>query len=632
VAPTATPIVSESQAPDRVPHSVFVALAVMSAGVLSILHPEAIPHDAEELYNASHARLIQLGHWDRWLDLQYRGHCGGCTQNALIGAGLFKVFGESLAVWKMVPVLFNGLLAYAGASLIHRSSGLFGAVAFGALLIFAPPTFLELSLTAWGNHFEAGVGAVVILSAAHWLMFRPSWARSIVLGVLLALVLWTGFSSAFIALGLGVALIGRIPKTYAIVAAVLGASVGLLWWYQSLNAPSGPFETIYYARETLPSVARIPSKLWTLIAPRQLVALFGLPTVTGGWALGWASAATICTAGWIGRDNPAMKMALTMLGAFVLVYSTVRFTVWAPPAPQIAPPGSMRYAAPIYGLSFVILALGAGTLWSQTKRVHALLLLIPALTVGSVARSSHFSVPFPDKSVFSMSASDFQYSRDQLSYLLTADEHRSCPHTEPDVVAFHAFGMGWNNARESLDLDPLATFDVTSAPLAELEGMAAAILSELDGDETAGIRVLAAVDERLPKASETTRFEVLAAASWRRPWLDGLPEHGSLRIAEFSRKTGHHTPIIQAALAHSLGRGWAHDTIQWRQPRPLQLPDLDGLGDPLARRFISGFAEGVGERWGPGSHQISGLKATHQPSWDSGLTRGTGRRWLSQSR
>ena len=620
-------------APERAPHAVFIALAVASAGVLSILHPEAIPHDSEELYNAAHARLIQLGHWERWLDLQYRGHCGGCSQNALLGAGLFHVFGASLAVWKMVPVIINGLLAYAGAKLILRASGLFGALIFGALLILAPPTFLELSLTAWGNHFEAGVGAIVVLSGAHWLAVKPSFHRAWWVGCLLALTLWTGFSAAFIGLGLIFVLFQRISRTHALVVAVLGASVGVFWWYQSQHSPSGPFETIYYAGEVLPSVTRIPSKLWTLVAPRQLVALFGLPTVEGGWVLGWASAATILIAGWVGRENPAMRMTLMFLGAFILVYSVVSFTVWAPPSPEIPPPGSMRYAAPIYGLSFVVLALGAGTLWGRGQRARALLILVPALTVGSVARSAHFAPPFPDKTVFSMAAADFEYSRDQLSYLLTLSEHQSCPSTEADAVSFHAFGVAWAETKKVLDGDPLATFDVpTPSSFSALEGMASALLSQVDGDGEGGMGVLEAIDARVPGATEEARFEILAAASWRRSWLDGLPEHGTLRLTGFGRYVSHLDPIFQAALAHSFGRRWAADLLRWRQPYAFELPSMVSLPEPLGEHFIAGFAEGLGERWGPGSHPVSGLNQDHQSAWDTGLARGVSRRWVTQSR
>ena len=34
----------------------------MAVMVVSIFQPNAIPFDQEELYNAAHARLLQLGH------------------------------------------------------------------------------------------------------------------------------------------------------------------------------------------------------------------------------------------------------------------------------------------------------------------------------------------------------------------------------------------------------------------------------------------------------------------------------------------------------------------------------------------------------------------------------------------
>jgi hypothetical protein len=219
-----------------------------------------------------------------------------------------------------------------------------------------------------------------------------------------------------------------------------------------------------------------------------------------------------------------------------------------------------------------------------------------------------------------------------LSYLLTLSEHQSCNSTEPDAVAFHAFGIAWSETKQVLDEDPDATFAVSpQSHFAAFEGMASAILSEVDGDSGGGIVVLEAIDARIRDASDEMRFEILAGACKRRDWLEGLPEHGALRFAAFARQVSHLPPLSKEALAHSMGRRWAKDVLRWRTPYAIELPSTLALEQPLRQRFISGFAEVLGERWGPGPHSVDGLKKEHLAAWDSGMERGLSRRWITQS-
>jgi hypothetical protein len=175
------------------------------------------------------------------------------------------------------------------------------------------------------------------------------------------------------------------------------------------------------------------------------------------------------------------------------------------------------------------------------------------------------------------------------------------------------------------------------AHLATYEGIAAAILSEVDGDGRGGVVALKAIDGRIEDASDEVRFEILAAACRRRSWVDGLAlletqELTAIRVAAFARTVFHRPAISREALAHSLGRRWAEGVLRWREPYALGLPEIDALDEPLRQRFIAGFAEVLGERWGPGPHSVSGLNTEHVDAWDSGLARGLSRRWFSQSR
>jgi hypothetical protein len=623
--------VSESPAPDRTDHAVFIALMVMMARLLSVLQPETVPFDHEELYNAAHAQLIHLEHADLWLDLQYRGYCGGCTQHALLGAGLFGLFGSSLFVWKLIPVLYSGLMAYAGARFLRTAASLPAAIAFGLLLTLPPPAFHELSLTAWGNHTESGVAAVVVLALAARTLSSPRASSALALGLATAWALWIGFSSVFIVVGLLPLLLWRLHKAHIGAFFVGLSAVGGLWLFQYQTAPSGPFETIYYAGESLPRLTRIPEKLWSLMAPKQLVALFGISTDSVGQVLGLLSAGAFC-ASLIGmRKNPTLKPVFAVLAAFLLVYSTVRFTVWMPPGPHYAPPGSLRYAAPLYGLLFLVLAAAVGELWMRRRFVAAFLLLSPALTVGLRTQADHYRPPFPDKTIFDMAAADFEYARDQAGYILSLETHQECPTTDPIAERFHAFGVGWHEARRTLNANPTAQMQPPSTShLAGLEGLGAALLAEVDSDEQQGPRTLNIMLSRLERLPDEHKVSVLASAAQRRSWLKVLTEpHDDTRFIGFSKLiSSEPSSLIRRARTQRFGHLWGSELARYRQPRPLNIPDLTPLTHPAS--FIRGLSQAIGERWGPGDWPVD--LEDHQGEWEVGLSEGVSRQWLNRTR
>jgi len=629
MAPTALRIVSESPAPDRTNHSVFIALTVMSAQALSVFHPEAIPYDHEELYNAVHAQLIGLEHMDYLFDLQYRGHCGGCTQHALLGAGLFAILGPSLFAWKLIPILWIGVMAYAGSRFLRKQVGLMAALVFGTLLVLPPPTFLELSLTAWGNHFESGVASVVVLWATSHLIDKPSLLRAGTLGLLLSWALWVGFSSAFLLLALPFLVWNHLRVRHWIAIGMGLSAVVTLWISQHLSSLSSPFETIYYAGESVPSLFRIPTKLWSLIGPRQLVALFGSPDSKWEWAAGVLAGGSFLIAGWQARKVRAAPLVFKALAGFLLVYCTVRFTVWTPPAPEIAPPGSMRYAAPLFGLVFLILSMGFQTLWNQNKRVFAIALVAPLFAVGFQARSHHFDPPFPDKSVFNMLATDFQYSRDQAAYTIALDDHKGCQSVDPQAKAFHSYAIGWHETRQALDRQPNGELPFPSVSnTAAWEGLAAALLSEIDPHEKAGVHTLKLMEQRTEHFDEDARLQILVSAAHRRHWFNGLPpNHDSTRIAAFGVMVEPHPKIIQRALTRELGFRWAKSIARWRSPTRLSTPSVESLQHP--EEFVQGYGEAIGERWGPGEWSAPPALSIHRATWENALGRGVTRRWIS---
>ena len=605
----------------------------MALQLVAILQPNAIPFDSEELYNAAHARLIQLEHGSQWLNLQYRGYCGGCTVNAGLGAIFFTVFGESLFAWKLVPIMFIGAMTFFGAKALQGTVGPFAILPWAALVCFAPPTFLELSLTAWGNHFESGVAAIVVLACTLNCRRTPHLIHAVLVGLSLAFALWVGLSSAFLVAGVVVSLWHCMTrKLFGFLLLGLMPVFGV-WVYQILTAPSPPFETIYYAGEYMPRLARIPEKLASLLAPRQLVALFGIGGSHAGWILGWTSALCLAIGILKSRTVPVIQPALWFLAAFLVVYSLVRFTVWAPPAPEVAPPGSMRYAAPIYGLLFFLLSASVALFWKENRRAIAIALLCPPLAVGLQARAVQLQPPFPDFSVFDMAAPDFEYARDQISYLLPLEEHRDGQTNDAKVVALYDFSIGWHETRRILDRDPSAVAPIpTRTSIAAWEGVAAALLPEIDRNRKGGIRTLIFLQQRIQHFPERAQLYMHAEVTSRRDWEDALPEHNDTRVTQWATKIQPLPPIAQRGAMMAFGTKWAEDIARWRDPHPIRVPSVSTLPVDHQQAFMEGFGLVIGERWGPGSATMDdSIPTSLTNAWNTGRKRGLGKRWLTQT-
>ncbi len=617
-----------------------LAAAVLVVQLLAVLNPELTLLDHEELYNAGHARLLQLEHLDAFLQLQYRSYCGGCTVNALIGAALFAGLGPSLLVWKLVPILFSVVAVRVGSAALREYVGTLAAVVFAGLFLLPPPAWQYLSLVGWGNHMEAGCVAVIAAVLSARLALDPSPRRAIGLGLVVGLGLWIGFSSGFVILAIGLPLLYR-RDIRAIGLVALGAlPVVGIWGLQAWSTQLSILDPIYYAGESWPDPRRIPEKLASLLAPRQLVALFGHPESMLGWVGGWAWAAV---GGWAlirsGRAGALGRTAAGFLLAYLVVYSLVRFTVWAPPAPEIAPPGSMRYAAPLFPLLFLTIAAAVGRTWSEGRRVHAVLVLIPLVAVGLGARLTALSDPFPSMAALTMQGPDIPYLRDQAGYRLAAEVHESCTTSDPQAQNVHAYGLGWHQAQAGLEqtgVGPLAPLE----PPADLprkayfEAVGGAVLTELDPDGQGGTRILVAARNRLRNQEPDGLTAALREVSWRRSeaWLGrirGGRSHDTRTLGEIFASSKPLPEPAGDALEFSMGRRWATDLARWAKPSQIILPN-----HPAATpSFLEGLAFGLGSRWGPQTDLVKWWPLDTMPSAGAlaAFQEGASSRWLIQT-
>ena len=510
-------------------------------------------------------------------------------------------------------------MTYCGSRVLGRHIGPPATLAWGALLCFPAPTFLELSMTAWGNHVEAGVAAVVFVSVAVWTLERPSRVRSFFLGLVLSWALWIGFSAVFLVLALGVLGWRRLAWSHLMAAGIGLTPVAILWGYQHAFAISSPFETIYYSGEATPQLGRVPEKVWSLLAPRQLVGLFG---DTNTRIHSWIVAATLGCSAWIVRRHSLGRLTLGLIGAFLVIYCSVRFTVWTPPAPEIAPPGSMRYAAPLYGLLWLVLAAATGLVWERGRWWLAIALVTPSLLVGINARTAHYTGAFPDWSVLEMTAPDFLYARDQAAYSMPSPSNRTLDSSAGDVANFYAFSAAWHETKRVLDGDPRSTL---SSPRDRrrpaLEGLSAALLPEVDRNESSALDTLGAMNARLSGFSDPDRVRVLSEAARRRDWTSTYRRgHQAQGLVDFATAMRDVDPVIAKALTEDLGRRWAADLIRWRTPAALTSPPVEGL--MYGEWFARGYAETAGRRLGNLSLAVPSSFREHAPAWRAGLIYG----------
>ena len=212
---------------DRLVLSAALLLQAATVLVFMWIDPQAF-YDVEALHNATVARELARGAIGQLLLFQYMPFCGGCTVEAVVGSGLFRLFGEHYLVWKMVPLGFGWGITLVGWSILRRHFGRSHAWAWAALLSL-PPLILAMPMgMAWGNHYEVTLFVFFQLALAHRLVDRPGTAQLwFALGAVAGLGLWFCLSSAF-ALPAIVLTLLLAPGAAARGRSVLLCSAGLL--------------------------------------------------------------------------------------------------------------------------------------------------------------------------------------------------------------------------------------------------------------------------------------------------------------------------------------------------------------------------------------------------------------------
>jgi hypothetical protein len=621
--------------------------AFVGLQLLAVHNPRVVEVDPEEMYNAGQAWMLVQGHAADLFRLQYREFCGGCSLDAVLAAPLFAAFGPRWPVWKLVPIGLSGLVLGAGLRRLKTSENTVAAAIFALLFLFPPRAWLHLSLIAWGNHLEAGLVACLGLLALHRAAPSPEAPPPSPLpllgaGAVLGAAVWVGFSGVF---GVVAALgwLAWLRRFRALPWLVGGLALGVLPWAAQLwSTGQHPFVTIYQPGESLPALARLPHKLSTLVAPRQLVALFGMPEgrLGQGLGLGWAASLAAALVVLVRERSSLGRLAALFLASWTAIYLVVRFQIYDPPAPAIAVPGSVRYAAPLYPFAMLCLAVAGGRL-AQRSRGLALLLVVPPLLAGLLARIETVKAPFPAPSVWSLHAVDWRYFRNQFAYVLPPSDHRSTTSQDPHARRAHAYALGREESARLLRTDQaLGALEPPPAHLPATswwEGVGDALAAHLQDRAGGSLQLLDQTRQRLETELSPTdaqrRTALRAAAAWRLApentagdsWLRALERHdeASLEAVDLALR-GEPLPV-QDAVWWAAGRRWATDAVGVALPGAV--PAVPGQ-PPVA--FCEGLGHGLGEEWGAAarSHPPGDVSAACQEGWARGVEDGWRVRWL----
>ncbi len=162
------------------------------------------------------------------------GQAYGGSQEALLTAPLFAVFGSSWLALRIVPIVLSGVAALVVWRVGRRTIGERAGAAAGALFWIWPPFVLFKLTHAWGFYASGVVYCGLLMLLALRIVERPDRVRVGLFGLVGGLAFWQTSQIVPIAVGVVVWTIWRQPRCLrhlwvAAPLAVLGALPWLIW-------------------------------------------------------------------------------------------------------------------------------------------------------------------------------------------------------------------------------------------------------------------------------------------------------------------------------------------------------------------------------------------------------------------
>ena len=357
----------------------------------------------EDGYNATTARqLIYVG-LSQCVDDRYVPYCGGCTVDAILGAAAFRILGETLLAWKLVPLAFWFAMLVAGASLLDRTASRASAILYCALLAFLPPVAADLALFAWGNHAEGTALSIVVLAVAipsPRAGARQQNVRAILAGLLLGGVLWFFLGTLVLMPAVFVALAFHVTgRQRLVVFGLLVCCSTLGFGLLQLVSPIPVGEAIYGA-SPLEHVHRTvdPDKIRDLYPFNMGFLLAGesWPRVYGAGLVALPAVGVMALFGRRPRSSRSLRLAvypLTALVLYVAAYLLTSFDVTVDRSrAAISSAYEIRYFAPIaYLLPLLVASIGGALMESGVRGKAVVAALATCLLLPAVGRVQSLS-------------------------------------------------------------------------------------------------------------------------------------------------------------------------------------------------------------------------------------------------
>jgi hypothetical protein len=249
--------------------SVVFALVAVTGVVLRVWAYRSwlgVP-DSDEAVVGLMVRHIQHGQ----LTTFFWGQAYGGSQEALITAPVFAVFGSSWLALRIVPILLNALAALILWRVALRLLSERAAAVAAAVFWIWPP-FLIYKLThQWGFYASGVLLGVLLLLLGLRLVEQPSPARAAVFGLVLGLAVWETEQVVPVAVPLLAWLTWQRPAWLrqlwaAVPAAILGALPSIVW---NIRHDFGSFHS------TVPDTTTYAHRLRLFVSP-LLPLLLGL--------------------------------------------------------------------------------------------------------------------------------------------------------------------------------------------------------------------------------------------------------------------------------------------------------------------------------------------------------------------
>jgi len=361
---------------------------------------------------------------------QFKPFAAGTMISGLLSAGFRSLLGPNLLALKASALLLQTLALLFWMLALWKLLGRVAAIAFGLLFTLAPPTWLNLSHMAWGNHAEQTffVGLVFLLLVHLWLGRGagnpPHPAGLFATGVVTGFSVYYSYSGVPLTLFLllFVALLGgRGGRRRILPLTAGGIVVGLapLAWSASFYGlrALGRIDTYTgYAEGELVDAGRLffernllhlPGKLLHFLFidlpnaslypaawARWLFFLLVLAALTSALIFGRKTLGQMLRGigkGGLNRDGVRVLLVLTPL-MYGVIYAAVfvfsGFRVLTPEQPLPSYYGHYRYLAPMFPVAFALVGWGLQSLWeAMDARPTRQLGLLAVLTLVLLAIS-----------------------------------------------------------------------------------------------------------------------------------------------------------------------------------------------------------------------------------------------------